>query len=51
MWYYSQPEADPVNFDPYEGPFANIDHAFSSSAQSPRILIDEYKQSTKSEAI
>ena len=43
MWYYSQPEADPVNFDPYEGPFANIDHAFSSSAQSPRILIDEYK--------
>ena len=43
LWYYSQPEADPVNYDPYEGPFANIDHAFLSSAQSPRILIDEYK--------
>lgn len=42
LWYYTQQDLDPINYDPYAGEFTTIDDAFFDAYQSPRILLDKY---------
>ena len=42
-WNQTEPIINPIDHDPYKGPFAQLQYAFDESIACKRILIDEVK--------